>query len=191
MAIAEAELEAPIMPGMEITEDELMRLPDDGYCYERVDGVVARKPWASFLAGAIAANIVMLLGPHTRGKGVMSIGKAGFRMANGNIRVPSASFTRKERLPGGHAPNSFGDLAPDLCIEIIPPSERKADMARKVREYFHTGAQIVWHVFPERQQVVVFTSPTETRTFASEDMLDAGDVLPGFFCRVAELFVRE
>ncbi len=152
---------------------------------------MAGKPALSFFAGVITVNIVWQFAPHIRGKGVMSIGKAGFRMANGNIRVPSASFTRKERLPGGHAPNDFGDLAPDLCVEIISPSEEWADMARKVREYFDGGAQFVWHVFPERQQVTVFTSPTETQTFEGDDILDAGDILPGFSCRVNDLFLME
>ena len=187
MAIAEADIKR----GLRMTEDELMRLPDDGYQYELVDGKTSRRQWASFPAGVIAANIVCLLGPHTRGKGVMSIGKAGFRMANGNIRVPSASFTRKERLPGGHAPDTFGEVAPDLCVEMIPPSKEPAEMARKVREYFEGGAQVVWHVFPKRQQVTVFTSPTETKTYVPEDTLTVGDILPGFSCRVSDLFLME
>ena len=196
MAIAEKEIqkeirEAAIYPGMPITEDELMSLPDDGYLYELVDGLVAGKPAASFQAGVIAANIIALLGPHVRGRGFVSCGKGGFRMANGNIRVPATSFTRKERFPGGHAPDTFGDLAPDLCVEIISPSEKRVGMARKVQEYFDGGAVQVWHVFPERQEVIVFTSPTDTKTLGADDALDAGDLLPVFSCQVRELFETE
>ena len=91
----------------------------------------------------------------------------------------------------GHAPDSFGDLAPDLCLEIISPSERRGQMARKVQEYFDGGAVQVWHVCPERQQVMVFTSPTEAQTLDADGVLDADGILPGFSCRVADLFVLE
>ncbi len=187
MAAAEAETKS----GIRMTEDELMRLPDDGCLYELVDGFAVGKPWATFRAGVIAANLIGLLGPSARGRGVMTMGKAGFRMKNGNIRVPATSFTRKERLPGGHAPNGFGDMAPDLCVEIIRGAEEWTDMERKIGEYFDGGAQQVWHVFPETQQVTIFTSPKETRMLNSEDMLTAEDILPGFSCRVSDIFTRE
>jgi len=196
MATAEAELQAPIRPGMEITEDELMRLPKDGpgnptaAKYELVDGRLTEVPteWDHDL---ISIRLILKLGPLAEGLGFMSSGQAGFRMEGGNVRAPDVSFTRKERIPGGKPAKGFGGTAPDLCIEIISPSEKQEDIKRKMRDYFNTGAQFVWHVFPEAQQVVVFTSPTEAQTFEVDDTLTAGDVLPGFSCRVADLFVRE
>ena len=187
MAIAEAGSAI----GRPVTEDELMALRDDGYLYELVGGLVVGKPAASFRAGVIAANLTFLLAPYVRGRGAMSCGKGGFRVSNGSVRVPTASFTRKARMPGGHAPKGFGEAAPDLCVEIIRPDEDWADANRKVGEYFDAGASFVWHVFPEAQQVIVFTSPTETQTFEADDLLTAGDLLPGLSCRVSDLFVME
>ncbi len=40
-------------------------------------------------------------------------------------------------------------------------------MMRKVREYFDSGAQFVWRVFPEAQKVVVHTSPADTKEYAA------------------------
>lgn len=196
MAIAEAEIEAQlhpskIQPGMKMTEEELMHLPDDGFLYELVDGFAVGKPWATVYAGAIAVNAIGLLGPFARGRGAMSAGKGGFRMKNGNIRVPATSFTRKERIPGGKPSHSFGTVAPDLCIEIISPSEKQTDMERKVRDYFDSGTVQVWHLFPETQQVRVYTSPTETQMLNSEDTLTAKAILPGFSCRVSDIFTKE
>ena len=190
MAIVEAEVEAKIKPGMKITEDELMRLPKDGRKWELVDGRLTEVP-TSIQHEEIIFNVTVLFAPFVRGHGLVTLGQGGFRMTDGNIRAPDVSFTLKERFPGGHAPNTFGDLAPDLCVEIISPSERKADMDRKVWEYFERGAQFVWHVFPEQQQVTVFTSPTDTQTFGADDTLEAGDVMPGFSCRVTDIFQTE
>lgn len=193
MAIAEAEIQPKISPGMPITEDELMRLPKDGpgnptaAKYELVDGRLTEVP-TKFGHDAIILNIVLLIGPFMRGHGVGSTGQDGFRMANGNVRAPDVSFTRRERIPGGRPGEGFGGVAPDLCIEIISPSERPADIDRKMRDYFDSGAVYVWHVFPETQTVTAFTSPTEARTLGADDTLDAGDLLPGFSCRVGELF---
>ena len=194
MAIAEAEIaEAEDIipyPGMPITEDELMRLPRDGRKWEMEDGRLTAQP-TSIKHEEIAINLILMLGAFSRGRGILTGGQGGFRMKDGNVRAPDVSYTRKERFPGGHAPETFGDLAPDLCVEIISPSERRGQMSRKVREYFDTGAVQVWHIFPERQEVVVCTSPTDVQTLGADSFLDAGGLLPGFSCRVADLFETE
>ena len=195
MAIAEKEIqdtiaEAAIYPGMPITEDELMRLPKDGRKWEMEDGRLTEVP-TNIRHEEIIFNLALMLGPFVRGRGIVTLGQGGFRMKDGNVRAPDVSYTRKERFPGGHAPDTFGDLAPDLCVEIISPSERRDQMARKVREYFSAGAVQVWHVFPERQQVIVFSSPTDSKTLGADDVLDTGGILPGFSCRVSDLLTTE
>ncbi len=195
MAIAEAEVqpeaeERTIYPGMPITEGELMRLPRDGRKWEMEDGRLTEVP-TQFGHDEIGFNIILLIGPHTRGRGVGTTGQDGFRMANGNVRAPDVSFTRTERIPGGRPNSGFGSVAPDLCVEIISPSERLSDIASKLRDYFDSGASLVWHVFPETRSVRVWTSPTEARALNAEDVLDAGSLLPGFSCRVSQLFNLE
>lgn len=193
MAIAEAELTRSIQPGMPITEDELLRLPKDGpgnpaaAKYERVNGRLREVP-TSFGHDEIGFNIILLIGPHMRGRGVGSTGQDGFRMANGNVRALDVSFTRTARIPGGRPGTGYGSVAPDLCVEIISPSERPADIADKLQDYFDSGASLVWHVFPETRTVMVWTSIGEARTLNAEDTLDAGDLLPGFSCRVGDIF---
>jgi Uma2 family endonuclease len=112
-------------------------------------------------------------------------------MKSGNIRSPDVSFTLKERFPDGRPPKGFGDLAPDLCIEIISPSEDEEDGSRKVEEYFAAGAQQVWHLFRETQQVTVYRSSAEKKIYQADEEIDGGDLLPGFRCRVADLFALD
>jgi Uma2 family endonuclease len=173
-----------------MTEEEFMRLPDDGRKYELVDGEVKEAP-TGVRHDEIAMRIGVLLYPFTRGRGALCSSQAGYRMRGGNIRSPDVSFTLRERLPGGRSPEGFGPFAPDLCIGIISPSEDREEMARKVREYFEAGAQQVWHLYPETQSAVIFTSPLETRPLSAGDQLDGGDLLPGFRCRVADLYALE
>lgn len=195
MAIAETELFTQTRPGMPITEDELLRLPKDGpgnptaAKYERVNGRLTEVP-TSFGHDEIGFNIILLIGPHMRGHGVGSTGQDGFRMANGNVRAPDVSFTRTARIPGGRPGNGFGSVAPDFCVDIILPWEQVTDVLDKMRDYFYSGASLVWHVFPESQSITVWTSATERWGLRGADILDVGDLLPEFSCRVYDIFTE-
>ena len=48
--------------------------------------------------------------------------------------------------------------------------------------------ELVWIIYPQTQEVVVFKSARESVVLSLEDTLDGGDVIPGFTCPVAELF---
>ena len=173
-----------------MTEEDFIRLPHDGRKWELVNGEAKEVP-TSVEHDSISVNLVMLLGPYAKGRGFMTVGQAGFRMTDANIRCPDVSYTRKERVPGGRPPRTFGVAAPDLCIEIISPSEDRPDMMKQVYEYFESGAQLVWHVFPEAQTVVVYTSPQDAKEYTAGDELDGGTLLPGFTCRVSDLFALD
>ena len=173
-----------------ITEEEFLRLPDDGRKWELVDGEAREVP-AGPEHDVMVINIGAMLKPFARGRGVLAGSQAGFRMASGNVRSPDVSFTRKERMPGGEPSEGFEDFAPDLAVEIISPSEQPDERTRKVAEYFGAGAEQVWHLFPDTKRVTVYYSPIHTAAFGPEEMLDAGDLLPGFSCRSEELFDLE
>jgi Uma2 family endonuclease len=170
-----------------MTEEEFMALPDDGRKYELVDGEAKQVPTGG-THGWLEAQLIGCMIPVANQFGRMFGASTGFRMVSGNIRCPDVSFMRYERLPEGEAPEWFVDGAPDLCVEIISASEDKRDSRRKVGEYFDSGAVQVWHVFPERRSVTVFTSLEDAREFAEGDTLEAEAVLPGLRLRVAELF---
>ncbi len=170
-----------------MTDEELMRLPKDGYQYEYVDGEVIRMH-NHFLHDLIITYLVRFLYPPTKGRGYLVVSNAGFRMKSGNIRCPDLSFMRKERMPGGKPFQGFGEGAPDLCIEVISPSEARGAMRRKLEEYFESGACEVWHLYPETREVERFTSPTDVTVFGPGETLDGGDLLPGFQSLVSALF---
>ena len=170
-----------------LTEEEFLRLPDDGRKYELVDGEAIEVP-AGVEHDAIVMRLGILLYPFAKDVGVLCASSAGFRMVTGNIRSPDVSFIRKERLPEGRLPKGFADFAPDLAIEVISPNEDWSELGRKLGEYFATGVKQVWLVDLENQVVTVYHSLTEVRVFHADDELYAGDMLPNFRCKVKELF---
>jgi len=61
------------------------------------------------------------------------------------------------------------------------------DLLRKVGEYFESGAQEVWLLFPETQRVVRYTAPFEATILHAADELST-PLAPDFRMRVGDLF---
>jgi Uma2 family endonuclease len=173
-----------------LTEEKFMALPDDGHKYELVDGEAKEVP-TGFMHGRLAMIIAMLLGPIAQRIGALADSSTGFRMKGGNVRVPDVSFVRAGRVPRGPDADRFFDGAPDLAIEIISESEDRSDAARKIVEYFESGAQQVWTVQPLTQSVTVYKSLDNVRTYDAHEELTGGDLLPGFSCVVTDVFATD
>lgn len=173
-----------------ITEAEFLAWPDSQSKLELVDGEVVAVT-TSIGHGYIAVTLIgMLLAAGLRKLGGIFESGTGFRMANGNIRLPDVSFMRRERL-SRFAWDTFGVGAPDLCVEIISPSERPGAISQKIGEYFESGAEQVWLLWPETECVTVYESLQKVRTYGPREELDGGNLLPGFRTRVHELFATE
>jgi Uma2 family endonuclease len=104
------------------------------------------------------------------------------------VRGADVTFTSTERIAQRDPEKTYLDVAPNLIVEVLSPSNRPADMAAKLREYFAIGVELVWLVDPESRQVQAHRSMTSTQVFHENDTLTADDVLPGFAVRVAQFF---
>ena len=171
------------------TEADLLCLPDDGRKYELVNGRLVEVP-----TGARHSRISVEMGARlyaARPSGTtMFASCTGFRMAQGNIRSPDVSVMRTDRLPDGKAPEGFVDGAPDLAIEVVSPNETMGAMLTKMVEYFESGAQEVWLLFPERKQVHRYRADWVVEVFNEDDTLDGAPLLPDFTVRVGDLFAE-
>ncbi len=170
------------------SDEELLRIDHEGKV-ELVNGELLLTRPAGMQEGAVGATIGALLCQHVRKHG---LGRAygahtGFRPYD-NTRAPDVSFVRAERLPGGRSPKGFGHFPPDLAVEVFAPDETAREYREKVEEYFGWGVALVWLVDPESRTVTVCRSPVDRVVLTAEDELTGGDVVPGFTCRVSELF---
>jgi Uma2 family endonuclease len=168
-----------------LTEEEFLRLPDDGRKYELVEGEAREVP-AGVLHDAIVMRIGFLMYPSAQKVGFLAASSAGFKMVTGNIRSPDVSLVLRERLPEGKPPQGFLEGAPDLAIEVLSPNEDWAELGQKLGEYFASGTKQVWLVDPEKHMVTVYKSLTEVRVFYADDEIST-ELLPSFRCKVSEL----
>jgi len=60
---------------------------------------------------------------------------------------------------------------------------------RNVDEYETAGVRLIWVVNPETKAVRVHRADGTVTVLREKDELDGEDVVPGFRCRVADLFL--
>jgi Uma2 family endonuclease len=101
------------------------------------------------------------------------------------------AFVSWSRLPGGQVPTDpIPLLAPDLAVEVLSNSNTKREMARKRGEYFSAGVRLVWIVDPAVSTVAVYTGPEQYTVLGQDQVLNGGELLPGFTLSVRELFAE-
>jgi Uma2 family endonuclease len=104
------------------------------------------------------------------------------------VRGPDIGFVSIERAPQPFA-GKFIPMPPDLAIEVVSPDDRADDVDEKGQLYLRYGVRMVVVVYPLSQSVVVHRLDRMYRLKA-EDILDFGDVLPGFTIKVSEIFPK-
>ena len=168
------------------TEEDLLSTPRDGQKYELVDGQIRVSP-AGNRHGSVCVQLATLLNTFVKERhlGYVFDSSTGFRLAGGNVRVPDVSFVAYGRYPGEQVPEGFGDLAPDLAVEVLSPGDRSRDILDKVGEYLQAGVRLFWVIDPRERTAAVHKSLTDVRTLGPNDSLDGEDVVAGFRCRLA------
>ncbi|MBO0698283.1 MAG: Uma2 family endonuclease [Zavarzinella sp.] len=181
-------------PPGQATEADLVRLVDGDQkiLCELVDDVLVEKP-VGWKEGALALELGRYLLNYLDENNLGQVGGADsmLRLARGLVRLPDLAFVLWEHLPDDEEDlPSILDLAPDLAVEVISPSNTPKEMTRKRREYFKAGTTLVWQVYPKTRTVEVYTSPTRFHTLGIDDTLDGGTLLPGFRLPLRTLFAR-
>ena len=175
------------------TASELYAMPDDGFRYELVKGELRKMSPSGSEHGAIIINISVLLAQYVRAKklGVCFGAETGFKIASDpdTVRAPDLAFVSRERIPEGDHPKKFWAGAPDLVVEVVSPGDTYGEVEEKVEEWLAAGARAVWVLNPKRRGVSVYRSMTDVTRLSEGDELEGGDVVPGFRCKVSELFV--
>lgn len=176
-----------------VTADELLLMPRDGFRYELVKGEVKQMAPAGFEHGVVIAKLTWRFAQHVEanGLGLVCGAETGFKIFTNpdTVRAPDIAFVRRERITESDIPKKFWPGAPDLVVEVVSPGDTFEEVEEKVEDWLQAGASAVWIVSPKRRTVIVYRSPSNVTTLTENDELDGQDVVPGFSCKVSEIFV--
>jgi len=173
--------------------EDLLTMPD-GDSFELVDGELVERnmsKWSSYVAGTIYYR----LREHCDAHGLGWVYPEGtsyqcFPDAPSRVRRPDVSLIRLERMsPEEAMSEGHVRLAPDLAVEVISPNDLAYEIDEKVDEYETAGVKLIWVVNPETKAVRVHRADGTVTVLREKDELDGEDVVPGFRCRVADLFL--
>lgn len=110
-------------------------------------------------------------------------GEQGDYSIQGSIVAPDFAYK----------PTPMSDEYPDpmppvWVVEIISPNDKASDIRAKRNLYRRAGI-LLWEVYPKSRSVDVYAPGREVQVFAIDDVLDLGDILPGFKLPVRDIFV--
>lgn len=174
-----------------VTAEELEKFPDDDYRYELVEGRIIRMSPVGVLHGGVTAGLLAMLVQHAKAYNLGLVAtEVGFKLATNpdTVRAPDIAFVRRDRLPATGLPRGFWHGPPDLAAEVLSPEDRPSEVREKVEEYLTHGVTLVLVIDPDSQTVTAHRRLAAPVMLTEDDKLDLNDVVPGFNCRVREIF---
>jgi Uma2 family endonuclease len=176
-----------------ITPDQLAVLPDH-VNFELVDGQLLERHIGN-KSSWVGTRLAKLLSIYVddQGLGWVFASEGGYRLnptRPNTVRKPDVSFVAVGRLPNEEPADAYDRLAPDFAAEVISPGDTVRELDEKVEEYLLAGVRLVWVINPELQVVRIHYPDGQLKVARGEDVLDGGDVMPGFRCLVSDLFKR-
>ena len=167
--------------------------PEYGKRCELIDGVPVEKEPMRISHGTVAGQIATLVSNHINNENLpfdVGVG-ASFRlgMSASNFRIPDLHITALARLDVdlNNEPGVWNGY-PDIAIEVISPTDAYMDVIGKAQLYLRQGVSIALIVDARHREVTVRPADGAVRVLSNDDTLSLDPVLPGFACRVSEIF---
>lgn len=135
-----------------------------------------------------AARLMAYFGGHVLTHKLGRItGADGGYVINGEDYIPDAAFMSFKRQPIRPNKVAYNPVAPDLAIEVLSLGNSAKEIATKIVNYMAAGT-VLWLVDLETETIDVWIPSQPVKRLRIGDILDGGDVLPGFTLPVSELF---
>lgn len=172
-----------------LTAADLLALPDEKH-FELVDGQLEAKN-VGFESCWVSMRLAMFLSIHCDQLqlGWVLGSDAGYQCFSPDeqrVRRPDVSFVSLQKIPRDHPDMGFIPVPPDLAVEVVSPNDLAQKVHDKVSEYLEAGVRLVWVIYPNHGQVLVYNA-TGGRILSSQDELSGEDVIPNFRLKISEL----
>jgi Uma2 family endonuclease len=184
-----------------MTLEEFLALPDDGIDRDLIDGVVGvwTKPGDnprirhSHFHGSALSHLNSLIADWIDScpppRGAIFIGEVGCILRPGDNGVGiDVAYLSPERLAQQGDQTTMIDGPPTLAAEVLSRSNSQEEIDTKVKAYLKAGVPAVWVINPTFRTVMVFRPDAAPTMVNDTGELTAEPHLPGFRCRVADLF---
>jgi Uma2 family endonuclease len=106
----------------------------------------------------------------------------GYKLPNGAIRSPDASWIARDRWDAlsPEQKKTFAPICPDFVVELRSPTDTRKSAQEKMQEYIGQGARLGWLIDPIAGEVEVYRPGRLVELLKGPTTLSGEDVLPGF-----------
>lgn len=187
--ISELIQSVPLYEGKKVTREEYMNLPDDGFRYDMIDGVLHLAPSPFSAHSDYAGNFSGLLWNYFR---IKPIGKFFPEL---DVYLPDGGDTVRPDITAVLNENKkiigkwiFG--TPDLVCEVLSESTRAYDLGKKADRYLLNGVKEFWIIDSDAKTVQVWKNrKTEWKKEEAPELFS--EVLDGFSLNCNDFFGTE
>jgi Uma2 family endonuclease len=139
---------------------------------------------SSEISSRLIAFLFAWVNPRRLGRVFDSAG--GFILPDSNLTAPDVSFVRAARLR--QSPRYFGELVPDLVVEIKSQSDRIKPLVTKILNFIRLGAVMGILIDPDEETVTVYRHQGEPTILNNGDILTLPELFPGWELAISELW---
>lgn len=174
-----------------LTVEQFLRLEETEPASEYACGEAFQKPMPDIPHATIQFFLAAVLHPFLTqtglGRGFTELrcifGPPGRQRAY----VPDLVVVSRQHLP---IPQRHLQVAPDLAVEVLSPDQHWAHFLDKIQFYLLHGVRLIWVIDPATSTITVQAPGEEARILHPGDLLEGGDILPGFSVAVADIFAQ-
>lgn len=167
-----------------MTLAEFLENDIDGYEYVKGELVPMSPP--TRIHSKVSVKVIRYLDRHVEENQLGEVHvEATFQVGERGLK-PDVAFVPTSRLDGDE--NTGFPIPPDLAIEVVSPTDVQWRVVDKAFAYLNAGTRLVWVLDPRSKTVTVYRSENDMALLMREDTLTGEDVVPGFACRVSQLF---
>jgi Uma2 family endonuclease len=151
------------------TYDEIENLSEG--LYEIIDGRKVDVSPTGFKHGIVAGKIYQFLYKHIAQEGFLAVGEVGILISRSPLRIRGADLVFVSHKKIEKEPSGILQIAPDLVIEIISPSNTPLEVNEKIKDYLKIGVGKIILIYPELRKITLFASRGE-KNYSYDDVVE-------------------
>lgn len=184
-----------LQPVLELSDDQLYefaQLNRELRIERNAQGELIIMPPTGGETGQRNAEITMQLRLWAKrdGSGATFDSSTGFRLPNGAVRSPDASWIKQSRLAGlsDDDKKKFIPLCPDFVIELRSETDSLSVLQEKMQEYLDNGSQLGLLIDPEQKRVYVYRPEVEVEELENPETVSGDPLLASFVLDLREIW---
>ena len=150
----------PLYHGQHVTREEYLDLPEDGFKYDMIEGVLYMTPSPLYEHGKIQGKFIQLLNNFLDKKLIAEVvSEIDVLLPDGgDVLRPDISLILNENLS---IVKKHIHGAPDLIVEILSESSKQRDLGVKADRYLACGVKEYFIVDPEEKSLQLWLNQKE------------------------------